>query len=93
MLTLHCTPEANEGHLRLRLENHHVDALSGNWRLHLNLVRGVRRVVEGPVRHLKQTGSHCLLEMAQPLAPGETLHCVLELEVAVARVSKLPLAA
>lgn len=93
MLTLHCTPEATEGQLRLRLENHHAGALEGDWRLHLNLVRGVRRVVEGPVRRLQQTGSHCLLEMTRSLTEGEALHCVLELEVPVARVSKLPLSA
>ncbi len=93
MLTLHCTPETKEGQLRLRLENHHAGLLKGDWRLHLNLVRGVRRVIDGPIRHLQQTGSHCLLAMSQPLAEGDALHCVLELEVAVARVTKLPLAA
>lgn len=92
MLTLYCTPETTTGQLRLYLENHHAGTLR-NWRLHLNLVRGVRRVVSGRVRLLSQTGSHCLLEMLQPLDEAEHLACVLELEVPVARVTKLPLAA
>ncbi|MCC5860069.1 MAG: beta-N-acetylhexosaminidase [Ectothiorhodospiraceae bacterium] len=92
MLTLHCSPEPTIGQLRLRLHNHQAGALK-SWRLHVNLVRGVRRVVSGHVRLLRQTGSHCLLEGMEPLYEDGRTECVLELEVPVARVTKLPLAA
>ncbi|MFC3283731.1 beta-N-acetylhexosaminidase [Litchfieldella rifensis] len=78
--------------LRLRLENHHAGELR-DWHLHLNLVRGVRQVVSGNARLVRQTGSHCLLAMTQRLGEADHMECVLELEVPVVRVTKLPLAA